>query len=279
MSLRFNHIFAGLMGLSVLSGFVLPSRSADEYHPQFQALLAPVAWPAARIGQWIRRRSPLVADNRSDEAIRQQNLDMQSQITWLTQQLETLEQLNHERIDMGEIGQYCAPTAVVGADSGSRQSLALRSSTAQGLHDGMCVLDGGWIIGQITRAGLAGAQVRLVTDVGSRERVTFRAIVIDAAGRTQAVRRGKLVGVVEGQGEKPMVVQDLTGDEVKSAGVEVGDLVTLDEPDWPQIVQGLPLGRVTAIVPRADAPLYAQIRIEPPKNLLLLREVMVVVKE
>jgi cell shape-determining protein MreC len=41
----------------------------------------------------------------------------------------------------------------------------------------------------------------------------------------------------------------------------------------------LPLGRVTAITPRPDAPLYAQIRVEPQVNLLRLREVMVVVKE
>jgi len=279
MPLRFNHIFAGLMILSLLAAFALPARSADEHYPEFSAVFAPVAWPAARIGQWLRRRTPVVADARSDNAIRMENLALRAELTFQTQQIELLEQLNQQRMDMGEIGQDCAPIAVIGADSGSRQSLALRGSTVQGLRNGMCVLYDRWIVGQIMRSGVAGAQVRLITDPGSRERVEFRTIVTDSAGKAHAERRGKVVGVLEGAGQNLMIVRELTGDDVKAAGIEVGDLVTLDEPDWPTNVQGLPLGRVTAISPRTDAPLYAQIRVEPQLNLQRLREVMVVVKD
>jgi cell shape-determining protein MreC len=279
MSLRFSHIFAGLMLLSFLAAFALPARSADEHYPEIAFLFDPVARPAKWFGQWLRRRAPIVADARPDDTIRLENLAMRAELTSLTQQLELLEQLNQQRVGMGEIGQDCAPIAVVGADSGTRQSLSLRGSTVQGLRNGMCVLYDRWIVGQIMRSGLAGAQVRLVTDPGSRERVEFRTIVTDPAGKAHAIRRGKLVGVLEGEGRDLMVVQVLTGDEVKAAGIEVGDLVTLAEPDWSANVQGLPLGRVSAITPRPDAPLYAQIRVEPQVNLSRLREVMVVVKE
>ncbi|HEX4125044.1 MAG TPA: rod shape-determining protein MreC [Tepidisphaeraceae bacterium] len=277
--LRFSHIFAGLMVISLLAAFALPAQSADQHYPELSLLFAPVAWPAARIGQWLRRRTPVIVDSRPDAEIRRENMGMRAELTWLTQQLERLERLNHERLGMGQIGQYCAPVGVVGADSGARQSLLLRGSTILGLRDGMCVLYDGWIVGQIARSGLGGAQVRLITDPGSRERVRFRGIVTDAAGRSQAVRRGQLIGVAEGIGQNAMVIRELTGDDVKAAGVAVGDLVTLDEPDWPSNVQGLPLGRVTAISPRPDAPLYAQIEVDPQVNLLRLREVMVVVKE
>jgi cell shape-determining protein MreC len=277
MSFRFIHIFAGLMVLSLVAAFALPAQPTDQHYPELVDLFAPVAYPAQRIGQLLHRH--VTNDARPDEAIRHENMGLRAELTALTQQLERLEQLNNERVGMGEIGRYCAPVGVIGPDSGTRQSLALRGSTVLGLRDGMCALYDGWIVGTVIRAGLGGAQVRLITDQGQRERVIFRAIVADRAGRTMALRRGKLIGVAEGMGDNTMVVRELTGDDVKAAGVQVGDLVTLDEPDWPMNVQGLPLGRVVAIEPRTDAPLYAQIRVEPQVNLLRLSEVMVVVKE
>lgn len=267
------------MALSLIAAFALPAQPTDQHDPQIAILFEPISWPASRIGQWLRRRTPVIADARPDDEIRRENLALKSELTLLTQDVERLEQLNNERIGMGKIGQYCAPVGVVGADSGSRQSLSLRGSTVLGLRSGMCVLFDGWIIGQINRAGVGGAQARLITDPSSRERVEFRAIVVNRAGHPQAIRRGRLVGVAEGFGRNTMVIRELTGEDVKAAGIAVGDLVTLDEPDWPANVQGLPLGRVTAISPRPDAPLYAQIQVEPQVNLLRLREVMVVVKE
>ena len=65
---------------------------------------------------------------------------------------------------------------------------------------------------------------------------------------------------------------------MKAAGLKVGDYVILIEPDWPPYLQGWHLGRIASIGVRSDHPLFAQIMVEPPQNLLLLNEVMIVNK-
>ena len=69
-----------------------------------------------------------------------------------------------------------------------------------------------------------------------------------------------------------------TIEEVKTAGLKSGDYVILTEPDWPPYLQGWHLGRIASIGVRSDHPLFAQIVVEPPRNLLLLNEVMIVDK-
>ena len=76
-----------------------------------------------------------------------------------------------------------------------------------------------------------------------------------------------------------MIVRGLTMEDIRKAEVAINDWVILSEPDWPLDLQGQPLGKVVKIIPRPDAPLFAQIRIEPQQNLSRLREVMVVTKE
>src|SRR5207247_738116 len=56
------------------------------------------------------------------------------------------------------------------------------------------------------------------------------------------------------------------------------DALVLDDRDWPSALQGQRLGVVTKVEPMRSNRKFAEIRIEPSSNLLLLNEVMVFVK-
>ena len=67
--------------------------------------------------------------------------------------------------------------------------------------------------------------------------------------------------------------------QVADLHLAVGDLVVLSDGEWPPNLQGLCAGRVAGITRQADAPVFADIRVEPVVDLLRLNEVMVVVKD
>ena len=147
------------MALSAVSAFALPARSAGRFRPQISMLFAPVAIPSARIASFFFHRfgGDQPADSRDLEAIRKENLELKSSVLTLSQQLSELAQRNAEREKLGLVRNLCTPVAVVGADSGTRESLSLRSSTLEGITDGLFVLYPGGVVGQIEQAGVAGA--------------------------------------------------------------------------------------------------------------------------
>ena len=58
-------------------------------------------------------------------------------------------------------------------------------------------------------------------------------------------------------------------------GLIVGDILVLDDPEWPTNLKGKYLGSVEKVEPMHDAPLFARIEVRPLRNLATLREVMV----
>jgi hypothetical protein len=60
--------------------------------------------------------------------------------------------------------------------------------------------------------------------------------------------------------------------------IQVGDAALLDDRDWPPDLHGQRLGVVTKIEPMREQRKFADIRVEPSSNLLLLNEVMVFTK-
>ncbi len=188
-------------------------------------------------------------------------------------------QRNAEREKLGLVRDLCTPVAVVGPDSGARESLSLRSSTLEGITDGLFVLYPGGVVGEVERAGIAGAQVRLVTDPGFRVRGSFGKFQRRPDNQIEFSKLNAPTALVEGAGQGAMIVRSLTMEDARKAQIEPNDWVILSEPDWPLNLQGQPLGKVVKISPRPDAPLFAQIVIEPQENLSRLREVMVVTKE
>jgi cell shape-determining protein MreC len=189
-------------------------------------------------------------------------------------QLDDLKRIAEDHARYGDIRALCTPYAVIGTDTGARSTLAIQGSSLEGLRDGMVALYPDGIVGRVQRAGVAGARVQLVTDLGFRVRVGFARFE-----GAKFFRVGKTQTLAEGSGRGAMLIKGLTRENVKEVTIGVGDWVILNEPEYPPYLQGRVLGRVTAIAPRPDAPLWDQIVVEPPQNLMRLTEVMIVTKE
>jgi len=264
------------MTLSAVSAFVIPPRFIQPNTPAVEALFAPVARPAGAIARWAHDKfAPEVnSDPRDANSVKQENQELRDEVSSLTVQLAEVKAAEGERIKIGAIRRLCTAYAVVGADSGARESLAIAGSRLGGLRDGMFALYPGGVAGHVARSGLAGVRVRLITDEGCREVASF--------GRFSSghmIRLGTDPTVVEGVGKGRMRVLGLTKDAVRAAGLQPGDWAFIDDKAFPENLQGRHLGQIVSIGDRSGAPLYAQIILEPPQNLTRLKEVLVVTKE
>lgn len=278
-SIRFNHVFAALMLISGLSAFVIPEKYVVRAQPQVQSLFVPVAAPARAAAGWIHGRlaPPAPADTRDARTLAAENDELRQQNAGLVHELAALRRINDDREDVGKWRHACTPIKVLGADPAVRDGLLLRGSTADGLRQGQPVLYGNSVAGKIERApGLLGAQARLVTDPGMRVGAYFGRFTSDKTGKPRWRRLTTSAALVEGIGNGAMrCATDLTMQEVKATGLRPGDWVVVEDIEWDERVHGRQLGRVARVAPQNAAPLYADIRIEPTKNLMLLREVMV----
>ncbi|MGH7214582.1 MAG: rod shape-determining protein MreC [Tepidisphaeraceae bacterium] len=287
--LRFKHIFVALLVLALLSAFVLPARYTTPARATAQGLFAPVAKPANALARSLHTR--FVGDKRVDDAnpagpprpaqdVLAENERLRVALANLTSQLDGLKRLNADREMLGDVRPLCKPVAVVGSDSGPRESLVLMASSLEGLRPDMPALHPGGVAGRVERAGVGGAQVRLITDRGFRVTGSFGRFVKKDDGTMEFARTALPPVLVEGVGDGVMLARLLNQRDVQAAGVAVNDWVVLDDPtDWPPALQGYKLGRVTELGRRPDNALFAQIRIEPGQDLIKLREVMVMVRE
>ena len=279
-AIKFNHVFILLMLISALAAFVIPERYVVRAQPQVQGLFMPVASPVRSAAGWVHQRvarpeSPDVRDARAlaadNDALRQRNL-------MLEHALEELQRIHVDRAKLGRVLEACTIVKVVAPDAGTRQSLQIQGSTLDGIADGMFVLHTGGVAGRISRPpGLMGAQVRLITDRGMRVTASFRRITKGPDGSLSR-RVDTPAAVVEGTGDGAMRCLGLTMEEVTKAGLAPGDWAVVEDRDWDERVHGNRLGRVTSIRPQISAPLFAEIRVEPARNLLRLRDVMVLSK-
>ena len=283
--IRFNHVFSALLFLSLLSAFVIPRRYTTKAQPQVQAVFAPVSVPAARTGAWARRQvgADAARDRRSVAELVAQNEALRNQYGHAQAQLELTRQRMAEWERLGPIADLCVPVGVVGQDAGTRESFALRGSTLREVREGMYVLYAGGLVGRVSRAGLAGAQARLVTDLGFRVEVKFRRLVMEKQeGRAEPVARTielQLPSVVaEGVGDAMAVRGGLELGDVTAADLKPGDWAVVADRELPLALQGQRVADVVKVEPMRNAPLFAEIRLEPSTNLRMLREVMVMTK-
>jgi len=270
------------MFLACISVFVIPQKYTDKAEPQIQGLFAPVAIPARWAGGVLERGMAgpdEQADTRPVAAIREQNDYLAQQNAWLTQELDELRKLNDERDRVGiDIRKLCTPVSVIGSDSGNRESLAVGSSSLQGLKDGMYVLYSGGIVGKLQRSGFAGGQVQLVTNKGFTLTAYFGSFRRAEDGTDKFTRLNKDAVLVRGNGEGTMICDLLHMDEVARISLRPGDWVMLDDSDWPNYLQNRRIGKVASVEKRPGYPLFAEIRIRPESDLKKLKEVMVLTK-
>jgi len=273
--IKFNHVFSLLLALSALSAFVIPPRFTNKAHPQLQSIFAPVSGPARRAGAWLhgkfnQRESP---DRRNAEDVKAENQTLRGQVIRLTAQLDFERKRNAQWATLGDLRDQCVAVEVAGADSGPRDSLALQGSTLEHVRDNAIALYPGGVAGQISRAGIAGAQLRLITDKGFRVRGYF----VRMNRELQPQRLSPATFLFEGIGGA-MVMRQLNEQDAAQVGVRAGDLAVVEEREWPPQLRGVALGAVTKIAPLRNAPGFVEIRVEPSVNLELLDEVMVMKK-
>jgi hypothetical protein len=302
-SMRFNHVFYTLLGLSGVSAFALPPAYTEPLRPKVGVLLAPVAQPARSIAGWATGRwgSPEPRlDDRPADAVYAENQELKVANARMAHELDDLRKIATEWEKVGPLRDRCTAVTVAGGDAalGTRDSLSLKGGAWSGLADGMYVLRDRDVVGRLV-TGKVGAQVRLVTDPQTKVRAyfgTFRkpakvakpgatVVVGGPAGAPPAdadapefVRLNLPVKLVEGAGHGKMVCRNLPfADAVDREGLKVGDWAMIEDPDWPKDLQGWRLGVVTAV--RKTNRMMAEIEVQPERNLLLLSEVMVLTKE
>ena len=275
--IKFNHVFGLLLALSASAAFVVPEKYTVKPLPGLQALFAPVSIPVRRIGGWVHDRlfPRDLAGKRTLAAVVAENERLTGAVGYLQKQLEAERRRNAEWAPLADLRDRCIPLAVAGADAGTRESLALPASTLERVPDGALALYPGGVAGRVDgRTGLGGAQLRLITDRGFKVRGHF-----SRRGAGGEVEQMTPVLLLEGVGDGAMVARGaLTWDEVQKGKVKVGDAALLDDRDWPAALHGQRLGVVTRVDPMREQHKFADVRVEPSSNLLLLNEVMVFTK-
>ena len=153
------------------------------------------------------------------------------------------------------------------------------SLSVQGAFDatllGQPVLYVGGLAGTVERAGLGGAQVRLVTDRSFNASARVGTFAVDVHGGVKfRSPEGLPPALVEGTGRGGMIIKNIHHKDAVEH-VPVGAWVVLDDKDYPITLAHQKLGRVVSVRKRVEAPLMADIEVKPEWNLMALREVMV----
>jgi cell shape-determining protein MreC len=210
--------------------------------------------------------------------IRHENERLRASITHLTALTDTLRKEAADRRQLGDFALLCEPAQVMAPDPSGRESLSLQGSF-DGDYVGRPVLHVSGVVGRIVRAGPGGAQVRLLTDPGFSAAGRFARLVPGEAGRLEQKTLPTESALVEGIGKGQMAIDNLELKDVKKAEVVPGDMVVLDDPDWPGLMKSSRLGQVVSIGPQRDAPLLARVVVQPQRKLLGLENVMIMVRD
>src|SRR5437899_1868234 len=175
MSYRtFNHLFLPLMVLSALSAFFIPVEYTNFFRGRVDGLFSPIATPLRRL---VETTSARLGFDNQDKALllHTANLSDASReidrlkvtIASLTMQIDELRRLNAGRDLGGELRNFSRPFKVLSPDLAGRDSLNVHATTGDGVITGMPVVCQQGLVGKISAVGNLGAQVHLITDIGS----------------------------------------------------------------------------------------------------------------
>ncbi len=270
---RFNHVFAVLLLLSVLSAFVFP-RQTSGVRAHVQGIFYPVAKPARMIASSLRRPAERLNDNRAGGDIVAENERLKIALANLTAQVALLHSRVAEGEQFGEAGKYTKRVAVMGNDPAARDSLSVVGRFDATLLNQPAIYNYG-LAGRLERAGLSGAQVRLITDRSFRATGRFGSFVDKGAGDIQFVPDETLRPLIEGAGNGVMMITNLKLEDVSKAAIGKGTWVVLDDKDYPPVLIHEKIGRVVSVAPQPESPLWANIEVQPEWNLMALTQVWV----
>ncbi len=277
-SSRFNLLFAVLMLGAFASAFFVPQQYTRPLAAGVRGVFTPITFPIRWIAVSLSGGlfAPPSTDLRLDEDIRRENDSLRTELVRISDQLQRLQAINADRALLGDLRNHSIPLAVVGGDSGNRQTLLLRPLLSAALANDLPVICPAGLVGRLDRVGAAaGPMVRLVTDPGFRVEAGFRRLITAPDGKLQVAPLASPPQLVEGGGAGKMYIRTMSDRQVEQIGLKIGDWVVLSDRDYAADLQGLKIGKITSITPRPDAQHFSLIELEPMQNLALLREVMV----
>lgn len=281
----FNHLFLPLMVLSAISAFFIPVQYTNFFRGRVDGLFSPVATPLRRLVETTSARFGFDNNQDKDLLLHSTNLTDASReidrlkvtIASLTMQIDELRRLNAGRDLGGELRNFSRPFKVLSPDLAGRDSLNIHATSGDGVATGMPVVCQQGLVGKISAVGNLGAQVRLITDVGSCISGQFGKFILQSDGGSVFTPIATNEPLVEGRGHGLMAIVNLTLKEVNEAHLASGDWVVLNDRDmWPATVNGQRLGQIVIIQKLPKSPLHAEIFLKPLVNFDTLREVMVV---
>ncbi len=272
------------MLLALLAALFLPNRVSDRGRSHVQILFAPVAVPTRWVtglvhgAVWPSRStddaSP--AAPRAAEEVYRENDQLRVELANVARQLEHYKSRAAEREALGQISERCSRYRVMGGDSGPRDALSLLAGGS--LEPGMVALTRDGIIGRVDRAGVGGAQVRLLSDKASKFTGSFGRYEPNSAGVAEFRRFDLPATLVQGIGEGRMRSGLLDMKLVEAAGLKENDWLILDDTAWPEALRWFRVGRVATVRPSGQNMLVAEIIIHPAVDAKQLRDVMVMDK-
>jgi cell shape-determining protein MreC len=282
--LKFNHVFFGLMALSLLSAFILPARISDHAGASVANIFLPISAPSRRFASWAHSKlvprqirddgSP--GNPRSAREVYEENETLRIELMSIKQQLLRLEERESERAAVGEVRSLCTAFTVAAGDSAGRDSLALSGSSFDGVAAGQPVLYPGGIAGKISRAGIGEARVMLVTDTQFSAEVTFaRFLYTDGHPDLRSLSSEKYV--LHGSGHGSMTTT-VSSKFVEQTQLVAGDWAVLSDNEWGLAVRGYRIGQVSAVTPSKSAGWF-DVVVKPDQDLKKLDEVMVLNKK
>lgn len=284
---RFHHVFLTLLTLCVISVFFVPrypsvQKSVDRLRAPVRFLFVPVSAPTRKLSGWTYNRlnPPRAEGTRNQLDLEQENDRLRNQVVYLDKQLEILKRLNEDRTLLGSLRELCTPVAVVGGDGGLEESLLLNPMEVPREMDNLPVLySAGGLVGRVDRIGSGlGPSVLLLTNPRSHVDGSFVRFSLDANNKSVVQTLPSAPVLVDGRGKGEMVISRMPMRDVKEAGIQLNDWVVLNDNNWPEVVQGVKIGKVVLIEPRPDAQQFALIHLEPTVVLSRLSEVMVLTK-
>ena len=239
--------------------------------------VAPVSHPARLVAGGVAGlldRTPAADPAGGDDprrlaAVYAENDRLRQAVERLTVQLDGLKRLNRDRDKLGSsLRRFCEPAAVVGAVEGEGDLLQLAGVGSAVVGSRVLHTDGrsGGVLGTIEAVAPGGsARARLVSDSAHRP---FACRFVRYDGGANAVRLLETRPfVVRGTGGNALAVERHQQADLEAAGVRPGDWAVLGDAEWPELLHGLRVGRVTAIEPLDDAPGQSRVRLEPPGDL------------
>lgn len=272
---RFNHVFVVLLLLSVGSAFVLP-RKTSGVRAHVQGIFYPIAKPARTIASTLRGRFDGPTDNRSAKDVVAENERLKVALASLTAQIEHLHGRVAEGEQFGDVGKNVRRVAVMGNDPASRDSLSVVGTFEPTLINQPALYTYG-VVGRFERAGLSGAQLRLITDRSFSATGKFGAFGDDGNGGIAFFPKKTKAPLIEGYGNGVMMIKNLEYKDVVGNGAQIGKgtWVVLDDREYAPNLENRKLGRIVSIKKQSEAPLMADIEVRPEWNLMALTQVWV----